>query len=403
MSPRLSPEKYMKNGLRDKPMHIAAISYYYHPIVNGVIATIDDWKHVAQTHGATYTVVTAHLTGEKPEPDVVRFPSLSILRRVGVTVPWFPEQMVERELRERRIDVIHVHHPFFLGSLALRMGKRLGVPVVFTYHTRYSEYAKSYLPFIPGTIIDRVVERSVTSFVNQCQAVTVALPTLKQELRIQGVKTPIFVVPIGIDTARFAQGNGQKIRKTLHISKDDPVILYVGRIAQEKNIFVLFDAVRAVLARYPRAHMCWVGTGPEAGVLAHRIQAENLIRRMHMVTPGSYQDMPDFYGAGDIFVSASITETFGRVFVEAMAAGLPPVAARTPTIGDVIENDHSGLIVPNNPEDFAHALTRLLADRALAKQLGSEAALRAKTQFDVSVSWQALAGVYSAVRAPRTG
>ena len=380
-------------------MHIAAISYFYHPIVNGVVATIDDWKQEAQKQGATYVVIAPHLVGEKPEPDVVRFPSLSILRRVGITVPWFPEQMVERELRKRTIDVIHVHHPFFLGSLAIRMGKRLGVPVVFTYHTRYSEYAKSYLPFIPGTIVDRVVERSVTSFVNQCQVVTVALPTLKKELLAQGVKTPISVVPIGVDTTRFARGNGGKIRTTLRIPKDDPVILYVGRIAQEKNIFVLFDAVRTVLARYPRAHMCWVGVGPEAGVLAQRIASEHLTERMHLMTPGSYRDIPDYYGAGDIFISASVTETFGRVFVEAMAAGLPVVAARTPTIGDVIENNRTGIIVPDNsPEDFANALTRLLADRALAKRLGSEAALRAKTQFDVSVSWQALARVYESVR-----
>ena len=170
----------------------------------------------------------------------------------------------------------------------------------------------------------------------------------------------------------------------------------------EKNIFVLFDAVRTVLERYPRAHMCWVGSGSKSHAIAQRIRKGNLTERMHMMIPAFYGDMPDYYAVGDIFISASVTETFGRVFVEAMAAGLPVVAARTATIGDVIEDGKSGLIVPDNrPEDFAGALTRLLSDQALAKQLGNEARERAKAQFDVSVSWLALAQVYEAVRAER--
>jgi glycosyltransferase involved in cell wall biosynthesis len=375
-------------------MRIAAISYYYHPVINGVVLTIDDWKRAAQASGSSYIVLSAHHRAEKREPGVFRFPSFSLLSKFGISVPWFPGSFVAKTLARERTQIIHVHHPFMLGTLALIAGRRMGIPVVFTYHTRYSEYVKSYLPFLPHALIDRIVDPILVAFMNQCAAVTVALPTLKQELIDRGVRTKITVVPIGIDTKRFGAGDGTSVRKLLGVKKDDILLISVSRIAKEKNIFFLLEVASHIVRAMPNVHFCWIGTGPEEPELLRRMKA-GMLKRIHILGVRSYKDVPNYYAAGDAFLSASLTETFGRVFTEAMAAGLPVFAAKTPTIVDVVEHKKSGIILDTSSASaFAQGVMDVLNNPVQARALGDAARVRAQQYFDLSVSWNKLEALY---------
>lgn len=376
-------------------MRVAAISYYYHPIINGVVLTIDDWKKAAAARGHSYIVLSPHHRGEKSERDVFRFPSFGLLSTFGITVPFFPRRFVEKTIAQNDCDLIHVHHPFFLGTLAILAGRTLRIPVVFTYHTRYAKYVTSYVPFLPEVWVNRIVDRLVVAFMNRCSAVTVALPTLGRELRVRGVRAPIATIPIGVDTKRFGQGDGASIRQELGVGKDEILLVSVSRIAKEKNIFFLLDVAARILRAMPNVHFCWIGRGPEEQELYSRIQKLGLTKRMYIVGVRSYNDVPDYYAAGDAFISASLSETFGRVFTEAMAAGLPVFVAKTPTIGDVVENGKSGTVLDATSADaFANTVITTLKNPSRMRVLGEEGRARARLRFDIAVSWNKLEKLY---------
>jgi glycosyltransferase involved in cell wall biosynthesis len=382
-------------------MRIAAISYYYHPIINGVVLTIDDWRKAARAAGHTSIILASHHPAEKREEGVYRFPSISLVSKFGISIPWFPGMFVLRTLRETKSEIIHVHHPFFLGALALLAGRRSGIPVVFTYHTRYDTYIKSYLPFLPDRWVAGFVNRYVVAFMNRCTGVTVALPSLKQELVGRGVTSPVTVVPIGVATKRFAQGDGTRVRHELGLKPDALLLISVARIAKEKNVFFMLDVAARILRAMPDAHFCWIGKGPEENEIYRRIRRLGLADRMHMLQVRSYKDIPDYYAAGGAFLSASTSETFGRVFTEAMSAGLPVFVAQTPTIDDVITNGTSGIILPTtSAEEFARGALSVLKDPARMRALGEAGAARARAKFDIAVSWSTLEKLYRRLLRP---
>lgn len=378
-------------------MHVGVFTYYYLPIVNGVILTIADWKRELGKHGIATTIFVPQLDLFAPiqDPDIVEYPAVPLYKKFGVTVPLFAQQLLPQELVKRNIDIVHIHHPSFIGRQAVAIARKLHLPVVFTYHSRYETYAKLYLPFVPTWVVDWVVKREVITFMNSCDCVTVALPSFEKELRLMGVNVPVRVVPIGIDVARFAKGDGSHIRTRMHVGKNDIVLLYVGRLAHEKNIDFLIDMF-ALLSRHRKnVHLCFVGKGPREKAVWKRIVRFGLERRVHIIAPEAYDRMPDYYACADIFVYASQTETFGRVYVEAMAAGLPVVALAMPALADVIEDGVSGVLVhTKTPAAFARAVEKLIENNHMRRRLGNAARVRAKKVFSLSSSGATLSGLY---------
>jgi len=377
-------------------MHLGALTYYYLPVVNGVTLTIADWKREAEKHGVGYTVFTSQI--DQPlsrDPSVVEFPAVPLHRKMGITVPFFPLNFLEQEMRRKKIDLIHVHHPFVIGDYALTLGQKLKIPVIFTYHTRYEQYPHLYLPFLPKRFVNYLVFRSLVRFMNRCQAVTVALPSLKQELIRRGVKAPIYPVPIGIDTRRFSLGKRAQTRRQLGLSESEIVLLGTGRLMREKNWEFLLRAFKLLAPKNKQVRLVIVGSGPYFAKLLELVDKWHLQKKVQFVTGIQALKMPDYYAAGDIYVNASLTETFGRVFVEAMAAGLPVVAFATPPSQDLLEHGVSGILIKQRRvKEFVGKLEELIKDPSQRKLIGLAAQGRAQELFDLEKSWQSLEKVY---------
>lgn len=382
-------------------MKIGVFTYYYYPVINGVVLTISDWKRQAARAGIPMTVFTSQGDWNKSkDPEVVEYPAIRLYKRLGFTIPVFPASTIEKAIISRDISLLHVHHPFYIGRLALLVKDKFHLPVVFTYHTRYTDYVQTYFPYAATQFVNLIVTGVVVRFMNACDAVTVASESLKSELISKGVRSPIYIVPPGIDTKKFAHGNRTLLRKRYNISDKDTAILYVGRLAKEKNIYFLLRAFLAIHRRNPTVHLFLVGNGLEEKNLRVYAKRKHVADVVHIVTDQNPNSIEDAYAACDMFVYASQTETFGRVLVEAMAASLPIVALNGPSITDLIADGINGVkVYKKSSRVFAKKVLHVLGNSSLASAMGQQAQKDAQEHFDNRVSWAKLREVYEAVAA----
>ncbi len=382
-------------------MHIGVFTYYYYPLINGVVLTIGDWKKEAERAGMRMTVFTSQADWNKSAiPDVVEYPAIRLYKKLGITIPVFPARSIEKEIVARHITLLHVHHPFYIGRLALIIKKKFHLPVVFTYHTRYTDYVRTYFPFPITKFINLIVTRMVVRFMNACDAVTVANETLKDELAVKGVRTPMYIVPPGIDTKKFGTGNRASLRKRYGISDRDMVLLYVGRLAKEKNIYFLLRSFLFIHRRKPRTHFFLVGSGMEEESIRAYARRKHVAQFVHIVTDRTPKNIEDAYAAADLFVYASQTETFGRVLAEAMAAAIPIVALNGLSINDLIADGVTGIkVYRKSTRVFASRVLEVLDDPVKAALMGDQAREYARKHFDNRASWSKLKEVYDVVSA----
>lgn len=380
-------------------MHIGVFTYYYYPIINGVVLTIGDWKKEAGRSGIPMTVFTSQADWKKStDPDVVEYAAIRLYKKLGFTIPIFPAGTIEKEIITRHITLLHVHHPFYIGRLALTIKEKFHLPIVFTYHTRYTDYIRTYFPSVITKFINLIVTRMVVRFMNACDAVTVASESLKYELASKGVRTPIYIAPPGIDTKKFNHGSRMSLRTRYGISDRDTAILYVGRLAKEKNIYFLLRAFLFIHRRMPRTRLLLVGNGLEEESIRTYARRKHIADVVHIITDRTPQNIADAYAAADMFVYASQTETFGRVLVEAMAAGLPIVALNGPSIMDLIADGINGVkVYRKSARVFAGRMIDVLNNPSKAASMGQQAQKDAREHFDNRISWAKLKEVYTAV------
>ncbi len=379
-------------------MNIGVFSYYYLPLVNGVVLTIRDWKIYTQSKHITSRVYVPGGSDKTKDTDVSYFPAVPLYKRFGITVPMFPEGMIEKEIRLHKHTLLHVHHPHYIGQLALFAKKKLGVPLVFTYHTRYADYLRVYLPYLSISVSHYILTRGIVRFMNQCDGVTVANDSLRDEIIRYGVRSPVYVVPPGVDTRFMASGNRTATRKRFHFRSSDEVLLYVGRFAKEKNIYFLIRAFARIAKKNAHARFLLCGHGLEEDQLRRVAKQKHIDHRIHFATSETPETMRHMYAAADIFIFASKTETYGRAIVEAMAAGLPIVALRAVSVIDLLKDGISGRIVTRDSSVlFCDVVLSLLRNKDVARQLGEAAAREAREKYDNVVSGRLLLSVYKAV------
>jgi len=380
-------------------MNVGIFTYYYYPLINGVVLTIGDWKKEAELSGMRMTIFTSQANRIKSaDPDVVEYPAVRIYKKMGITIPMFPAATIEKEIITRHITLLHVHHPFYIGNLARDIKEKFHLPIVFTYHTRYTDYVRAYFPSVVTKFINLFVTRMVVRFMNNCDAVTVASESLKYELAKNGVRAPIYIVPPGIDTERFAHGDRSVLRKRYGLTDRDSVLLFVGRLAKEKNIYFLLRSFFFIHRRRPNTHLILVGNGLEEESIFAYAKRKHIADAVHIVTDQKPQYVEDAYAAADMFVCASQTETFGRVLVEAMAAGLPIVALNGPSITDLIADGINGVkVYRKSVRVFARQVGDVLDNTSKGASMGVQAQKDAREHFDNKVSWSMLKDVYTAV------
>ena len=193
------------------------------------------------------------------EADVMRIPAVQNFNgsRFSVVLP--VAGLLTETISELQPDIVHSHHPYLLGMTALRVARFHKLPLVFTHHTRYEDYTH-YVSGDSDTFT--LVTEMATQYANLCDQVFAPSESIAALLQDRGVTAPIAVVPTGIEEERFAHGNGQRFREAIGIPGDALVVGHLGRLAPEKNLEFLAEAVAAFLKTEPRAHFLVVGKGP---------------------------------------------------------------------------------------------------------------------------------------------
>jgi 1,2-diacylglycerol 3-alpha-glucosyltransferase len=352
----------------------------YAPIVGGVSESVQRLARRLDAMGHRVLVVAPRLEGQPAhEPDVVRVAAMQHFNGSDFSLPVPIPGQLHDAIEAFEPDIVHAHHPFLLGDTAVRAAETYGLPLVFTHHTLYEHYTH----YVPGDSprMQRFAVALATEYTRLCDAVIAPSESIRQLLQARGANPAIAVVPSGVDTARFARGNGRVWRERLGIPGSACVFGHLGRLAHEKNLAFLGRALAEALAGEPTAHALVVGEGEARQDMVAHAREAGVADRLHFTGRLAEQALIDAYHAMDVFAFASHSETQGLVVVEAMAAGLPVVAIDAPGVREVVVDGENGRLLPEDDVGaMAEALVALAAP-GLRRPL-AEAALETAADYD---------------------
>lgn len=337
-------------------MKILMVTNTYTPFVGGVPRSVKNFTEAYRDRGHRTVVVAPEFEDcPEDEEDVIRLPAIKDVSDAGFSLRLPIPGYLSSEIEELQPDVVHAHHPFLLGDTALRMARNFNVPLVFTNHTLYEQYTH-YLP-VDNNSVKKYVRNLVKGYANLCDRVFAPSQSVRRMLVDRGVETPVDVLPTGIDVEAFGGGDGETFRRERGIDSEAFLIGYVGRLAEEKNLTFLLEAVSEFLSGHPDAEFLLVGEGPIVEDLEALVERRGVADRVHFEGVLRGEQLYDAYASMDLFAFASTTETQGMVLVEAMSSGTPVVALDASGARDVVVNGETGRLVRREDSElFAEVL-----------------------------------------------
>ncbi len=345
-------------------MKISMFTNTYLPHVGGVARSVSTFAVELRRQGHLVQIIAPTFAEAPEETDaaVVRVPAIQHFNGSDFSVRIPLPGIIGEALFDFAPDIIHSHHPFLLGDAALRLARTMQLPLLFTHHTLYEQYTH-YVP-LDSPALKRFVIELATGYANLCNHVIAPSSSVKNLLRERGVKSDITVLATGIDIDLFSRGDGRRFRERHGITDRTKVIGHVGRLAREKNLPYLAEAVANAVKERDRSCFLVVGTGDAEQEIRDIINGHGCAEQL--VMPGSLtgEQLADAYAAMDIFAFASHSETQGLVLAEAMAASTPVIALKASGVEDVARHDVNGLVLAADAstDEFARALLALLDD-----------------------------------------
>ncbi len=382
-------------------MKICMFTNTYLPHVGGVARSVSFFAEDLRKMGHEVLVIAPTFPGLSPGLEeggrVVRVPALQNFNGSDFSVRLPLPFTINKQLERFQPDIIHSHHPYLMGDSALRMAMRHDLPLVFTHHTLYEHYTH-YVPLNSTKMKQFVLELS-TKYANMCSMVVAPSDSIYRILQERGVTTPIEVIPTGVDLDFFAGGRGDQFKDKHGMGKASLVIGYVGRLAPEKNLEYLSRAVALYLQSDPRAVFLVVGEGPSRDNIQEILQEKGVSDRLILAGQQSGQGLADAYGAMDLFVFSSTTETQGMVLAEAMAASKPVIALDSSGVREVVVDGENGrlLDVESSEQDFAQAMKEFALDLEKAERWRQNA-LKTARIFSREHCARRMADLYERVR-----
>lgn len=347
-------------------MKIAMFTDTYMPQVNGVATSVSLYKRALEKLGHEVYVVAP--IGPKDD---------RIFAIGGIQFKWEKNHVIPNSgrllpllnfVKQKKIEVIHSHAPFALGFRALTVQRRLQIPHVHTYHTLLVEY-RHYIPK-PLTPSAKSVEEFSSWFCNMVNRVIAPTEKIRSELLRYGVIKPIDVIPTGIDVELFDGVNEFNIRKIHNIDDRSKILLFVGRLAKEKNVVFVIQTLKELLRKNYDTHLIIVGDGPERASF-EKLTVE-LDVQSHVTFTGYMprKALANYYRQADLFIFASESETQGLVVLESLAAGTPVVAVAKMGVADVLVDGQGALLVKEPVlSEFVEKVEQLLCNENLYEQM----------------------------------
>jgi glycosyltransferase involved in cell wall biosynthesis len=356
-------------------MRILMITDVYFPRINGVSTSIQIFMRELENLGHQVTLIAPDYGQTETQANIIRIPSHGVLFDPEDRMLKRRKVMAMRQrLMQQNFDVIHIQTPFVAHYLGVALAREFGIPCIESYHTYFEEYLFHYVPFVPKRWMRSFARYFTRKQCNAVNAVIVPSTAMQDVVTSYGVTTLMQIIPTGMELDRFKGGDGAHFRTSYDIEPDRPVMVFIGRVAFEKNIEFLLDVVDQLRKRIPNVLLVIAGEGPALHSLQRRARKLKLDANVLFV---GYLDrekeLLDCYRAGDIFVFASRTETQGLVLLEAMALGVPVVSTAMMGTCDILRANRGALVADENVEQFADAAARILINPLLHERLHREA------------------------------
>jgi 1,2-diacylglycerol 3-alpha-glucosyltransferase len=322
---------------------------------------------------------------------------VTVDNRLSVFIP--PE--IIGKIWDLDLDVVHTHTEFTVGSLGWGVAKMYGLPQVHTMHTIYEDYTHFVVKGDALNTIAKPAARLLTrSFSNSANKVIVPTNKIKDLLLSYGGKSPMAIIPTGIELDMFSNKNDSvdsrsSLREQYGIAPTDKVLLFLGRISKEKNIDELLNVLAGYLPQKPNVKFLLVGGGSEVDELKQLSNELGISEQVIFAGKKPWDEIGRYYHMGDIFINASQSETQGLTYIEALASGMPVVAKADRVLDDVLIEGKNGFIFTDKTS-LLSALDTLLNDDSLRHEMGIAAA-KSVEKFTGAHYARAVSDLYSEI------
>ncbi|MEA3453441.1 MAG: glycosyltransferase family 4 protein [Candidatus Caldatribacteriota bacterium] len=378
-------------------MRIAFFTNCYKPLINGVVTSISSLKEAYERKGHEVYVFAPKVEDYvDQEKNVFRYRSVNLTTKVKYPLPIPLSFRVKKVITEFNPDIVHIHHPFLLSSVAIMYGKRLGIPKILTIHTQYEQYAY-YVSPVPERVTHEAIKMIISNLAYKTDCITTPSASMKELIEGYGIKNRIEVIPNAIHLISFKEDNELKrteIKRKYNLKEDDKIILFVGRIASEKSIDKLIKALAIIKKRNNgKEKLLIVGNGPAMDELKQLTQSLKVEEDVIFTGTVSYEEIQHYYKMAYVFTIASTTETFGIVTIEALASGTPVLAIKAPGAVDILTDGLDGLLVDDDVEKFANALEKIIREPELREKL-SRGALKTSEKYSINTISERMLNLY---------
>lgn len=376
--PRPQGRAALSDAVSPGRLRIAVVTETYPPEINGVANTAERFVAGLLDLGHAVQLVRPRQHADDRPVRAGRYQEVLVR---GLSIPRYPELkmgllsagVLQAAWRAQRPDIVQVVTEGPLGWSAVRTANALGLPVVSDFRTNFDAYTDHYgIGWAKQPIL-----AYLRSLHNRTLATMVPTSAIRDLLAARGFDN-LHVIARGVDTGRFHPGaRSEELRRTWNAPPEVPVVLYVGRLAPEKNLDLLVQAFDAIGRRHPDCRLVIVGDGPSAPALRQRLPGAIFagVRRG--------QELATHYASADLFLFPSLTETYGNVTLEALASGLAVVAFRHAAAGELIQSGSNGVLAPTQrPESFVSAAVALVDNLSGVRELG-----RAGRKLALSQAW----------------
>jgi phosphatidylinositol alpha 1,6-mannosyltransferase len=366
-------ERVSNRAMDVTDLRIALFSGNYNYVRDGANQALNRLVEYLLRQGAAVRIYspTVDSPAFPPNGDLISIPAMPIPGRAEYRAPLMIPPSIKRDIKRFGPNIIHVASPEMLGHRAVTLAHKMKIPAVASVHTRFETYLRYYnLAFL-----EPAVEAMLRRFYRRCDAIFAPSDSMAQLLREQRMNYDVGIWTRGIDREIFHPGRrDMEWRRSLGIADEDPVIGFVGRLVMEKGLDVFSDTVDCMQERGIRHKVLVVGEGPARDWFEKRLPDAVFVGHQESGNLGRA------VASMDMLFNPSVTETFGNVTLEAMAAGLPVVAAMATGSQSLVTDGVTGKLVrPGNIDGFTEALAfycREEAARHLAGKAGCEVSTR---------------------------
>jgi 1,2-diacylglycerol 3-alpha-glucosyltransferase len=383
-------------------MRIALFTDSFPPDINGVATATQTLFEALKAHGHNVYVVTANHYGKKVEfkDNILRIPGIELKKLYSLILTGPINPKATRIIKQWKLDIIHIHTEAGMGWYGRNLAHKFKIPLIYTYHTMYVDYTyyvtKGFLDPWAKSIM-KIWSRVITS---QCTELTTPSYKTRNALREYGNNKYINVIPNGINLSMYEEKNVDKEFiakfKKEHNLENKYILLSLGRIAKEKGIDVLLKGYRNFLNTTPSLDtvLLIVGGGPAKEELEHLAYDLGIANKVLFTGNVPHEQVPCYYWMSDLFLSASITETQGLTYIEAMASKTLVLCRFDENLQEVVKDGITGFYF-SDETSFTKRLTEIINMPKEAKDKIIETAYEANKQYSMDTFYERMIEVYN--------